>query len=242
MSDTNSKSTEVLASWNYESELWRDFLKYESRIYKGSVRAAKHGFLVTLSLTLGIPFLIVIIPWVTNKWDSSTLSPALAFAFLGGIFVVLTGFFWLWRRDRFNRLQRRTGEVVISLNGVSTNGVEFNWNFGDFGARFNKVERKSVSLDLGKRLEILEFQLVNYVKISKGSPTRDDFEMRVPIPFGKEAEAERVISHLSTHLSSANQEWIKANVALGHIFSDDVCRNCDDDIAKLVKFNYKCRK
>lgn len=243
MLDTNGKPSEVLASWTYEPELWRDFLEYDSSIYKGSVRAAKHAFLVALILTLGIPFLIVVISFlVMDKWNSSVLNPAIAFAILGWIFVIATGIFWLWRRDRFNRLQERNGEVVISLNGVSTNGVEFNWDFEEIGVRFNKVERKSVSLNLGNKMEILEFHTVNFVKIDTGAPMREDFEQRVPIPFGKESEAERVISRLNTHLSSVNQEWIRANVALGHIFSENVCRNCDNDIAKLVKYTYECRK
>ena len=241
MSET-AAAAKILAHWDYESDLWRDFLEYESTIYKASVRAAKHLFFGILILTLVVMFLIVSITLlVTKEWSLEMLSPALAVGILGWIFIVIAGILWLWRRDRFNRLQARTGEVVISLNGINANGVDFNWGFGDFGVRFDKVERKNVSVRSGKNIEILEFYTVHHHHSYKAR-TRENFEMRVPIPFGKESEVERVISNLRAHLLSANQEWIKANFALGHSFSQDVCRMCGDTIAESAAFrNYKCR-
>lgn len=239
MLNNNPNLPEVLAIWNYQPDLWRDFIKYESGIYKGSVRKAKHLFFAALIVTFGTPIQTAIVTFlVMDNWNYKVLNPALGFAFVGWIFVVLTGILWLYRRNRFNRLQARTGEVVISLNGINANGVDFNWDFLAFGVRFNKVERKDVSIELGKKIGILEFHTVNYANVRHYK--WEYFEMRVPIPFGKESEAERVISRLRTHLAKTNQEWINANVALGHSFSEDVCRNCGNSVTQVICSNYKC--
>ncbi len=37
----NISKPNVLAHWRFTAEQWRDFLEYESTIYKGSIRAAK---------------------------------------------------------------------------------------------------------------------------------------------------------------------------------------------------------
>jgi hypothetical protein len=235
-------SSEILAHWYYEDDLWRDFLEYDSTIYKGSVRAAKHFFFGFLILTVVVVFLIVSITLlVTKEWNFDLLGPAIAFGFLGWIFIITGGIFWLYRRDRMNRLQSRTGEVIISLEGIDANGVEFNWGFGAFDARFDKVERKTVSAVSGKSFEILEFFTVHHTTNSDGR-WRENFEMRLPIPFGKEAEAERVVSRLRAQLLEMNQEWINANFALGHSFSQGICRMCGETVAEAAAFrNYKCR-
>lgn len=239
MLNNKSNPPEVLASWNYQPDLWRDFLEYESGIYKGSVRKAKHLFFTVLILTFGTPILSAIITFlVMDNWNYTVLNPALGFAFVGWVFVVLTGVLWLYRRNRFNRLQARTGEVVISLKGIKANEVDFNWDFLAFGIRFDKIKRKTVSIGVGKTFEILEFHTVNYANVRHHK--WETFEMRVPIPFGKETEAERVISRLRTHLAMTNQKWINANVALGHSFSEDVCRNCGNSVTQVICSNYKC--
>ncbi len=233
---------EILANWKYEPDLWRDFLEHESGIYKGSVRAAKHFFFGVLIFTIIVVFLIVSITLlITKKWNFEMLSPAITVGVLGWVFIVIGGIFWLWRRDRFNRLQERAGEVVISLDGINANGVGFNWGFGEFGVRFEKVERKTISAVSGKTFEILEFFTVNHTTSFDGR-TRENFETRIPIPFGKESEAERVISRLRAHLLAADQEWINANFALGHSFSQGICRLCGETVTEAAAFrNYNCR-
>ena len=240
MSNISSKSN-ILAHWQYEPDLWRDFLEYESTVYKGSVRATKHLFLVVLILTIVIVFLTLFITLIlTDRWDLDMLGPSVAFAFLGGFFLMLTGAFWLYRLERWKQLNERTGEVVISLNGVKTNGMNFDWDFREYGLRFKKIERKTISVSPGKNCEILEFYTLNYFSTSDGR-TREYFELRVPIPFGKEAEAETIISRLNARLLSAEQEWIQANSALGHDFSLGVCRKCGDTIAEAACFRkLKC--
>lgn len=238
----NKSKPEVLANWKYEPNLWRDFLEYESGIYKGSVRAAKHLFFGVLVFTIVVVFLIVFITLlVTDKWNLEILSPAIAFGLIGWIFIVITGVFWLYRRNNWNQFNQRTGEVSISFNEVKKNGVSFSWDYEAFGVRFDKVERKTVSVKTGKTFEILEFHTVNYIKISDGR-TREDFECRVPIPFGKESEAETIMNRLRARLLAADQEWIKENFALGHEFSLGVCRKCGEPVAESAAFScYKCR-
>jgi hypothetical protein len=237
-----SKSTEVLANWNYEPDLWRDFLEYESTVYKGSVKAARHLFFGVLILTVVVVFLIVSITlWVTDRWSLAMLSPAVAVAVIGWIFIVITGIFWLYRRDRMNRLKARTGRVIITPNRVQINGVNFSWDYEASGVRFRKIERKTVSVNSGKSFEILEFFTLNDIPSYKGR-TQEYFECRVPIPFGKEAEAEAVMNNLRTRLLSAENEWIKKNFALGHDFSMSICRKCGETVAEAASFSkHKCR-
>jgi hypothetical protein len=50
----DDQKSEVLADWQYEPNLWRDFIEYESGIYSGSVRAAKHFFFISPIIILSV--------------------------------------------------------------------------------------------------------------------------------------------------------------------------------------------
>lgn len=131
--------------------------------------------------------------------------------------------------------------MIIALSGVSTNGVNFNWDYLKPVVCFEKVERKRVSATSQKTFEIIEFYTVNYPKIDSHR-FRENFECRVPIPFGKESEAENIMTRLRSHLLSAEQIWLRENFALGHNFSMGVCRNCGETIMKAASYiNRKCR-
>ena len=115
MSNDSSKSN-ILAHWKYEPDLWRDFLEYESRIYKGSVRAAKHLFFGLIIFTIVVIFLILFIPFlITGEWNSRYLEPAGGIGVVAGLFILLAGALWLYRRERMRPLTAKTGEVIISL-------------------------------------------------------------------------------------------------------------------------------
>jgi hypothetical protein len=236
------KSSDVLAHWKFEPDLWRDFLEYESKIYKGSVRAAKHLFFGWIIFTIVVIFLISFIPFlVMGKWDSKYLQPVGGIGAVAGIFILLAGALWLYRRERMKRKAAQTGEAVISLNGVSTNGVDFNWDYLKPLVCFEKVERKRISVTPQKSFEILEFFTVNYPKINR-QRLRETFECRIPIPFGKEREAEIIMTRLRSHLLSAEQVWLGENFALGHDFSMGVCRKCGETIMEAASYIHRnCR-
>ncbi len=85
----NISKPSVLAHWHYEDDLWRDFLEYETTIYKGSVRAAKHLFFGILIFTVVVMFLIVSITLLFAKeWNFEMLSPAIAVGVLGKVSAV----------------------------------------------------------------------------------------------------------------------------------------------------------
>ena len=85
MLNDNPKPPEVLATWNYQPDLWRDFLQYESGIYKGSVRKAKHLFFGSLILTF-VFFLIVFLTLLfPNNWVSDFFELAIALVICGWI-------------------------------------------------------------------------------------------------------------------------------------------------------------
>lgn len=158
-----------------------------------------------------------------------------------GNFILLAGILWIYRRERANRIAAKTGEAVISLNGVSTNGADFKWFYLKPAACFEKVERKRVSAARQKTFEILVFHTVNYPKIDRPR-FREDFECRVPIPFGKEREAEIIMARLRSRFLAAEQVWINENYALGHDFAMSVCRRCGATTTEAASYlHIKCR-
>jgi hypothetical protein len=85
--DTKS---EVLANWQFEPELWRDFIEYESGIYGGSVRAAKHFFFVSPTIMLLLFFVTLkISTFVSDEWNSTML--ILEICFGCGVFLFIFG-------------------------------------------------------------------------------------------------------------------------------------------------------
>lgn len=238
-----AKSSDVLAHWKYEPDLWRNFLRFESTIYKGSVRAAKHLFFGLIIFTIVVIFLFLFVSLlVTGRWNPKYLEPAFGISIVAGIFILFAGILWLYRRERMRRISEKTGKVIISLNGVSMNGIDFKWDFVKPGLSFEKVERKSVSVAHQKTFEVLEFYTANYTTID-WRRLQEKFECRIPIPFGKESEAEKIMSRLRSRLISAEQEWLRENFTLGHDFSMNVCRKCGETIGEAASYiDRKCRR
>jgi hypothetical protein len=80
------KSSDVLAHWIYEPDLWRDFSEYESKVYKGSVRAAKHLFFGLIIFTVFVfLFFLFVRLLIRGEWDWKNLLPALGIGAVAGI-------------------------------------------------------------------------------------------------------------------------------------------------------------
>ncbi len=199
----SSASPEILARWRYEPELWRDFVRYESGIYRKSVKSAKLFIIGTIICAVVLITLFSVIPFlVTRKFDSSIWGPAFGIGFIAAICLVVGFIILRMRKEKIERLGTNTGEALITIDGLNINGVNFNWNYGESsGWQFLGAERKSVSVDPLKKIEILELKFITFIP-SKNTPQRDEAEWRVPVQIGHEAEADRVIARLRSELSA----------------------------------------
>jgi len=193
-------SSEILAHWHYEPELWRDFVEYESRVYRKSVRSALHFIYGTIIGAVVLITLFSVVPYlVTKRWSSDIWGPAFGIGFIAAIFLLVGGIVWLMRREKMARFRAKTGEAVITLNEINVNGVSFRWDYGEVGWRFLSAERKSVDVTPLKRIEILELKFLNRIPASPG-PIEDIGEWRIPVQRGKERDADNVIERLRANL------------------------------------------
>jgi hypothetical protein len=201
----STASPEILAHWQYQPELWRDFVEYESGRYKKSVRSAKYLIAGTIISAIVLISLLSVIPLiVTKKFDSSIWGPALGITLIAGIFLA-AGFIMLaMRREKIARLNTKTGEAVIALNRISLNGVDFDWGYGGSGWQLVAAERKMVAVNPLKKIEVLELRFITVIP-GKNTTHREEGDWRIPVQMGRESEADRIIERLRAELSSINQ-------------------------------------
>lgn len=234
-------ASDALAHWNYPPDLWRDFVDYESRVYRKSVRSALHFIYGTIIGAVVLIVLLSVIPFlVTRKWNSSIWGPAFGISFIAFIFLVVGLIVWLMRRAVMASLRSKTGEAIIGLNEIAINGIGFKWDFGESGWRYLGGGRKTVNVDSLKRIELLELRFVACIPTFRSSPTWDFGEKRVPIEPGKEREADRVLKLLGDELASADDKWKLENASLGHDFAAQICRKCSAPIHEVVMRPWKC--
>jgi hypothetical protein len=188
---------EVLAHWHYEPELWRDFVQYESGIYRKSVRSARYFIIGTIIGTVALITLFSVIPLlVTKKFDSSIWGPTFGIIVIAAICLAIGTILLLIRREKITKLKAKNGEVRLTLNELNINDIVFSWNYGESsGWRFIDAERKTVSVAPLKSIQVLELKFVTFIP-SKNTPQRETGEWRVPVQTGKESEADRVIERL----------------------------------------------
>ncbi len=199
-------SSEVLAHWHYPPELWRDFVQYESGIYRKSIRSARYFIIGTIIVTIILIILFSVVPFlVTGKFDSNIWGPAFGIGFIAAICLVIGFVVLRMRKEKIARLAAKAGEVVIALNEININGLSFNWNYGESsGWQFLAAGRKTVAVDPLKKMEILELKFVTFIP-SKNTPQRDEAQWRVPVQMGHEAEADRIVARLHSELSAARE-------------------------------------
>lgn len=192
-----SAPSETLAHWHYTPNDWREFVNYELQAQMKIYKSYRNGFigiivvagLIMVSLVL-IPFLTMGIIWRADVWG-----PVIGVAFVAGILLAVVGIYWLLSRHKISRLKLSTGNVYITLTGVSVNGVWFNWGYEKFGWRLHNVRRKTLAVVEGRKIEILEFKCSAHNRGSRVNEHMSKAE-RVLIPAGKDTEAERIIERL----------------------------------------------
>lgn len=194
-------SSEVLAHWHYPPELWRDFVQYESGVYRKSIRSARHFVIGTIVVSLILIILFSVIPFlVTGKFDSNIWGPAFGISIIAEVCLLAGVLVLKARKKKFAELAAKPGEVIIKLDQIKINDLSFEWSYGETGWQFLDAERKTVAVDPLKKMEILELKFVIFVP-SKNTPQRDEAEWRVPIEMGHETEADRIITRLRSEVA-----------------------------------------
>jgi hypothetical protein len=193
-----SSPTETLANWHYSTEEWRNFVGYEIKTQIKIGRKYRNWFWGIVAAALALMLAIFLFSYLVIglRWsDEEVYGPVGAIAILTPIFLLIPGIFWLMQRHKINQFLLLTGEASIKLDGVRINGIWSGWVFEQNGWRFQTATRRTVSSPTGAEIKILEIRCAGYHEDNREDKQtiRKD---RVPIPKGKEAEAEMVIKRL----------------------------------------------
>ncbi|MCX5997464.1 MAG: hypothetical protein NTV42_07680, partial [Chloroflexi bacterium] len=161
----------VLAHWKYNPDEWKTYTEKE---YKEE-KAMKKGLFFMIS---GIALLAGIIFFLVDH--KGGIWVLLAMVILVGI-IAFTAWFTSWYNYRQNK--KYLGETYITENAIYINRQLHMWR--GLGARLD-----SVNLTAGKSQRLLRFVY--------SAPTRtgmQEYQVNVPVPTGREGEAEKILKH-----------------------------------------------
>lgn len=243
-----SSDTKFLAEWHYTPEKWREYVEYEKGIRSNEIpeflKNAPYyaiatiiilGIIALLSFELAAGFLVLLIV------------PALL--------ALAVGIHWLIKKGEVSAMTSQAGRVQIFTNGVNTNGLWFDWEFDGNRSRFVSATRSTTYTATGT-LNLLEFKCL-VVIVVKGSKNKFEKKWRVPIPNGKEYEADILIQHIyqaralfSESDSLSRSEFSSKPLGLSvpessqeHDFTaSTVCLRCGSSIEAATHFKWKCKK
>jgi hypothetical protein len=231
---------EVLARWRYTPDEWRVFTENE----RGT-----HEFEVGDTITKNLPLIVIggAISVVMGVLAGGLSGLIVVMVLVVGFLVIVTAIHQLMRKVTQQRLEAENGEVWIMPDGVCTNGMWFGWAARDPNWRLRIVRRKTIYSNAGNGLEILEFKCLGSVLI-RGTRTTIDKEWRVPVPRGKESEADAIVTRiLSTqHVDTEDHNSLSLSQGIdpglqGHEFVGDVCGKCGSTVEAVTAFKWACR-
>lgn len=234
------ETSTILAQWNYPPKLWRDFVEFESRVYRKSVRSAEHFIYGTILAAAFLMALIVVSAYlVTGKWNSGVIGPLFGIAVIASAMILIGVAVWYSRRAKIARFEKGPGKATIALNELNLGGVSFIWNYDSSNWRFLSGERKSVNVDQLQKIVIIELRFAACFP-ARHSPIWDFCEWRLPVESGKEAEADAILDRMRAELSVAEDAWKKGTGSLGHQFTEGVCAACDSPIHQVIMHPWSC--
>jgi hypothetical protein len=197
----SSVSSETLAHWIYTQAEWRDFVNYVLNNRTQGYKSLRYWVIGIIVAALLVMSFLVLIPYLMLKpyesiWREDVWGPVFGVLVVTCVILAALVFLRLLSQEKDRRLKlSSSGEVLITLTAVIVNGSSFDWGYEKSGWRFQNVERKTVATVEGKNLEILQFNC-SLETIGVKTKTVIDKMERVPIPTGKETEAENVIERL----------------------------------------------
>jgi hypothetical protein len=163
---------ELVVRWDYRPEEWARYAEAEH----GRDRAGKIILFFIISgfaLLFGVLFLIF-----------GGRPGLIVFLAMLGLIALMGGVAFLSILLAYRANKTRTGEVFIARTGVYLNRAFHNWNM--FGASLDSV-----------RLIREESPLVEFVYSYPARHGRQRAEVRVPVPVGKEGEADRIVAYFT---------------------------------------------
>jgi hypothetical protein len=165
----------ILAHWTYPPDQWQDYTEVELKDQKENNKVL---FLITAgwAVLFGVLFLIF-----------GGEAGRVVLLVMVGLILVLAVFAFGMPRRWYRRQKDRFGEVWIGEDGVYFQDAFTQWNHG--GARLDKVE--IIDKPTGAPMR-LGFEI--------SFPSRmgvQDQTLRIPIPRGREAEAQAVVEHFN---------------------------------------------
>ncbi len=186
--------SEAIVHWHYTPEEWRRFGTYEGRYFHKVLRDTKIYFFVFSALTV---LAMAIVPLFgllkIVSWDLDMLTAVFVIMATGGFLLGISAVVWLMQKSKLSTLTASTGDVVITLTGISTSGLWHHWNYDDrLGRRFHDARTMTINEGKPDQFDLLEVRTI--ANTLSGKVARDVISScRVPIPAGKRPEAEMIV-------------------------------------------------
>lgn len=183
MATDNPKSA-LLAHWHFTNEQWREFLYYEKLDSESrklvDLKAVLTGGIVIITL-------IAFFGAVKGGPGVFVLVVALGFSFIGLCYLIDR----IIRLSNERKLRTLTGEVKIVDGQVIVNGVIYEWR----GLSRPEIYKDYIYLG-EEKMPLLVFNCTRWITV-KGGREKIEKKWLVPVPPGKEAEADIVISEIT---------------------------------------------
>lgn len=241
-----SNDSEVLADWHYSPEEWSEYVETEKDVYHSEIPDFLKNSVYYVIAAVIVLLFIALLDWRAAAGMSVLL-------IVPGILLFAVGIHWLMRNNQVSIMSSRPGNVQITTGGVVTNGILFDWEFEGNRSRFFYA-KKTTTYTANGELNLLEFKCLVKIKV-KGTYQTFEKKWRVPIPFGKENEADIVIQRLyqaKAMFSESNSNCEFSAEPLGisaitnaeeHDFTaSTVCLKCGSSIEAVTHFKWKCKK
>lgn len=165
---------EALARWTYDAAYWRAAQMDEVRSNKG---------MPVFGAILGGIFLIIgLVFYLTDPDDMGLMLAAMA-----GIGLLIAGVAWLSTVLRNRAILKSPGEVVIARGGVYYQGYLTDWNAVTSVFELAKVQKTKKHARL----------VITYRQLAGRYARFQNAQIAIPIPEGREAEAEAVANKLN---------------------------------------------
>jgi len=173
--DNLMNGTNLLAHWKYNTEQWRAYAEID---YQEDKAAKKMLFWLVAGFAL---FFGIIFAVFGDDGGIYVLYVMLALIALIAVVAKVSA------QVTYKRNLSRTGEVLLSEHSALINGQLHVWNL--LNARLIDVR-------------LVEYEQMNMLEIEYVVPQRNadaQYTARIPIPYGKEAEAEAVAQEIRKH-------------------------------------------
>lgn len=170
----------LLAHWTYSPQEWSQFVQSETARNKSAN--------ILVLCVLGLVFLFIIVrALLAARSGGGAIGLLISFVIFGGIMLFV---WWFSNAEMRNLKARNTGEAFISPTGLMLNDRYYPWNV--MGTSLT-----GVYYEQGNPNALL-FKYQQWGAQNVGStaiPAKYNKSVRVPVPMGREGEAQNIAAH-----------------------------------------------